>query len=159
MTTLSSNVDATTNLQKILATGRNRDGPPHKNALLRISTGLPYYLSVILNIPVYNCKHMLVTSTSNVYCVLQKAIYFAWSQHWMRTDQALIISPWCNDPCRPKWPTFILWAKFFRTNNDASKSSHSFCKTTDTCDSFTIHTLVDRQKGRQVIWILSPNLI
>ena len=42
MTTSSSNVDATTNLEKILATGRYRDGPPGRNVFLQISTGLPY---------------------------------------------------------------------------------------------------------------------
>ena len=31
MTTLSSNVDATTNLETILATGRYHDGPPGRN--------------------------------------------------------------------------------------------------------------------------------
>ena len=42
MTTSSSNVDATTNLEKILATGRYRDGSPGRNVFLQISTGLPY---------------------------------------------------------------------------------------------------------------------
>ena len=40
MITLSLRVEATTNLEKILGSGRNRDGSPGRNAFRQISTVL-----------------------------------------------------------------------------------------------------------------------
>ena len=116
MPSLSTDTDATANLEWILNTGRNRDGPPGRNAFVQTSTGLPYWS--LLSSSMYQCTR------ENTCCwlwdeMLNKAIHFAWSHITFRTDWAMIVCPGCSYSCRPQGPTFMLGPKLLWTNNNA----------------------------------------
>ena len=92
MTTSSSNVDATTNLEKILATGRYRGGPPEEMFFSKFQRACHICPILILNKPVCESKYILMTLTSNFQCVLKTAIYFSWSYSSTRTDYSWALS-------------------------------------------------------------------
>ena len=51
-------------------------------------------------------------------CMLNKAIYFSWSQGSPSINLSLIVCSGCNYPCRSQRPTFKLETKFLWTNNN-----------------------------------------
>lgn len=81
--TLSSNtcVDATTNLEKFWPLGDTVMGPQGEMFSPNFNRPAIYILFfvLVLSIPVYKGKYMLLTVASNFQCVLDKAVHFAWS--------------------------------------------------------------------------------
>lgn len=116
-TSCRSNVDATTNSEKILPTGRNRDGPPRRIAF-HTSTGLPYLFMLL--------SSLYQSTSANICCSFP--IYFSWSQGSPSIDLSLIVCSGCNYPCRSQRPTFKLETKFLWTNNDTSKLPDCFAR-------------------------------
>ena len=81
MNTLSSNmcVDATTNLEKFWPLEDVVMGPQEEMFSPNSNRPAILFFVLVLSIPVYKGKYMLLTVASNFQCVPDKAVHFAWS--------------------------------------------------------------------------------
>ena len=131
-------------LKKILATGRYRDGPPGRNVFLKKLAILVFVL--VLNIPVYKGKYMLLTMVPNFQCVLDKEC----------TLPGLISVQRLIKPCSSVYDAAILadlsdLHSWLEPNFSApmtmqpNRRTCSFCKTVKTCDGISTHRLIPRK--------------
>ena len=101
----------------------------HREELLSTlsSTGLPYLFMLLSSL--YQSTSANICSFPICKCMLNKAIYFSWSQGSPSINLSLIVCSGCNYPCRSQRPTFKLETKFLWTNNkDTSKLPDCFAR-------------------------------
>lgn len=85
----------------------------HREELLSAlsSTGLPYLLTLLSSL-YQSTSANICCSFPICKCMLNKAIYFSWSQGSPSINLSLIVCSGCNYPCRSQRPTFKLETKF-----------------------------------------------